>query len=205
MRTADKIKKIKRHFSLVEPKILRLLEKMELEVLEAENDHKKHFAKLAREIISQQLGSGAARAIVGRFCELFPRKQPSPKLILEIPEKRLRAAGMSWAKAKSLRDLAEKTARGEIRFQQFHKENDQTVLTELTQVKGIGPWTAEMFLIFTLGREDVFSFGDLGLRKGFEKTFGKRLARNWEARIARWRPYRSYAALALWEASDNVK
>ena len=114
---------------------------------------------------------------------------------------------MSWAKARYIKDLAEKTLDGDIKFKELSHADDETIIRELTKVKGIGRWTAEMFLIFTLGREDIFSFGDLGLRKRFEKLYGNRRARtqkSMEAITRQWSPYRSYASLALWHLRDSM-
>ena len=208
VKKSNKIRRIKQHFRKIDPILFPVLEKMELEPLAAAYGPAEYFPKLCREIISQQLGSGAARAILGRFVELFPKKRITPTRVLTLSEKNLRATGMSWAKARYLRDLAQKTAAGEIHFKKFSEADDAFVISELTKVKGIGAWTAEMFLIFTLGREDVFSFGDLGLRRAFELLYGRRRARtqkNMESITKLWSPYRSYASLALWHVWDSQK
>lgn len=181
---------------------------MEWEILGPTEKPAGYFRRLCREIISQQLGSGAARAITGRFMDLFSGKRPTPPKVLAMSEERLRAVGMSWAKARSLRDLAARADAREIAFEKFSDADDEEIVTELIRVKGIGRWTAEMFLIFTLGREDVFSQGDLALRKGLTRLYGKRTARSKKHReniIASWGPYRSYACLALWNVMDPVK
>ena len=187
--------------------IFSVLATMEFRPLQRDGASTGYFAKLCREIISQQLGSKAARVVSGRFLDLFPKQRITPELILAFPEKGLRASGMSWAKARYIKDLAEKTLDGDIKFKELSHADDETIIRELTKVKGIGRWTAEMFLIFTLGREDIFSFGDLGLRKSFEGLYGKRRARtqkSMEAVTRRWSPYRSYASLALWHLRDSM-
>lgn len=197
-----------RHFRRADPMIHRELTRMEWNVLGPTEKPDGYFRRLCREIISQQLGSGAARAITARFMDLFPAKRPTPRLVLAVSEDRLRAVGMSWAKARSLRDLAGLAEAGAIAFEKFSDAEDEEVVTDLIRVKGIGRWTAEMFLIFTLGREDVFSQGDLALQKGLRHLHGKGRARSKRAAeklIAGWSPYRSYACLALWNVMDNQK
>lgn len=199
-------KQIMRHFRRMDPLIHRELVRMEWEILRPTEKPAGYFRRLCREIISQQLGSGAARAITGRFLDLFPATGPTSPKVLAMPEERLRAVGMSWAKARTLRDLAARTGAREIAFEKFSRADNDEIITELIRVKGIGRWTAEMFLIFTLGREDVFSQGDLALQKGFTRLHGKGRARSQktaEKLIASWSPYRSYASLALWNVMDT--
>ena len=203
--SARKILRVRRHFRQADPLLFPVLANMKLEPLRPLENTGQYFAKLCREIISQQLGNGAAHAIVDRFFALFPGCGPTPTRVAALPEKDLRRVGMSWAKARYLGDLAAKTAAGELDFKKLPGADDETVIDELTKVKGIGRWTAEMFLIFTLGREDIFSYGDLGLRKGFARLYGERRASSPEGmeRVVRqWTPYRSYASLALWHISD---
>ena len=203
----DRTKTITKHFQGVDPVIFPVLARMALEPLRLACPPAGYFPKLCREIIGQQLGSGAARAILGRFQTLFPRKRITSERVLAYPEAQLRAIGMSWAKARSIRNLAQQSAEGKLRFSAFSDMDDEAVIADLTQVKGIGRWTAEMFLIFTLGREDVFSFGDLGLRKGFVHLYGRRRAqskKSMEIITQRWSPYRSYGSLALWHISDTA-
>ncbi|MBI3630931.1 MAG: DNA-3-methyladenine glycosylase 2 family protein [Candidatus Sungbacteria bacterium] len=202
-------KHIQKHFWREDPLVHKILADMEWELLEpAEKNSAGFFNRLCREIISQQLGSGAARAIVARFRKLFPRGRATPGRVLTMTEGQLRAVGMSWAKARSLRDLASKIQTQEIRFDRFPDAEDEAIIAQLVKIKGIGRWTAEMFLIFTLGREDVFSSGDLALQKGLRHLYGYRRTRTEKSRgdiIARWRPYRSYASLALWHVMDSQK
>jgi len=200
--------KVKRHFRRVDPKLFAVLQKMEFESLRKDPDPATHFPQLAREIIYQQLAGKAAYAIHQRFLALFPNKRPTPSRVSAIPEGKLRAVGLSWAKARYIRDLAAKVQDRSVDLRKLHTFDDEATITELTEVKGIGRWTAEMFLMFTLGREDVFSHGDLGLRKGFERIYGKhrsRTQKNIEKITARWSPYRSYGSLALWHAMDSQK
>lgn len=125
-----------------------------------------YFVALAREIVGQQLSGHVAKIIFARFKDLFPKRQVTPSRILKISDQDLRNTGMAWAKVASLKDLARKIQEKKLRIKQLHALHDEEVVKKLIQVRGIGRWTAEMFLIFTLQREDVFSVGDLGLRKG---------------------------------------
>lgn len=202
----EKKEKIKEHFRRVDPTIFSLLAKMEFDLLEPTSPPEGYFLKLCRGIISQQLANKAAAAIVNRFTTAFAQGGITPECVLERSEEELRAVGMSYAKARYMKDLAAKTLAGEIRFEAFPGLSDEAVILELTKVKGIGRWTAEMFLIFTLGREDIFSFGDLGLKRAFTMLYGKHHAgtrKAMERVITPWSPYRSYASLALWESVDS--
>ncbi len=196
------------HFQRRDPVLHGVLTRTEWEMLKPTEKPAGYFNRLCREIISQQLGSGAARAIVARFRLLFLRGRATPGRVLALSEENLRGVGMSWAKARSLRDLAVRVEAREIDFQKFAAADDEQVIAELIKVKGIGRWTAEMFLIFTLGREDVFSFGDFALRKSLKSLYGPhrtRTQKNMERIVGRWSPYRSYACLALWHRMDNKK
>lgn len=205
-RTKRTIQHIRRHFRRVDSKLHAALAKMDLGLLREERDPAGYFPKLCREIISQQLAGKAAHAIHERFLKLFPGRRVTPARVLLLSEKKLRATGMSWAKTRYVRDLALKTKARAVRFRDFPSMADEEVILELTKVKGIGRWTAEMFLIFTLGREDVFSHGDLGLKKGVERVYGKnrtRTRKSIEAITKPWSPYRSYGSLALWHVLDS--
>ncbi len=113
---------------------------------------------------------------------------------------------MSWSKVRFVRDLADKVSAKFIQLPQLAQLSNEEVITELTKVKGIGPWTAEMFLMFTLGREDVFSFGDLGLAKAIQKLYNlkqKPTRKQLEKITKKWSPYRTHAALVLWKSLDG--
>ncbi|OGZ97077.1 MAG: hypothetical protein A3J10_01555 [Candidatus Sungbacteria bacterium RIFCSPLOWO2_02_FULL_54_10] len=208
MKREKTLNKIYRHFEERDPVLFSVLSGMPLELLQKEKKTDIYFSKLCREIISQQLGGKAAAAIVGRFSALFPGERATPENVLGFSEHALRNVGMSWAKARSVRDLAAKSAARELNLQMIPALGDEAAIAELMKVKGIGRWTAEMFLIFTLGREDVFSFGDLGLRKGLAAIYGKRKIATPRS-IARitmaWAPYRSYGSLAVWHVADNAQ
>ncbi len=164
-----------------------------------------YFLRICQEIVGQQLAGKASRAIFSRFEALFPGKKVTPRKALSISHGAMRRAGLSNAKARYIRNLAEKIISKELRFEDFKDLNDEQVIRELTGVKGIGPWTAEMFLMFTLARKDVFSHGDLGIRKAIKKIYGfkKEPTREQIEKISnKWMPYRTYACLVLWKSVD---
>jgi DNA-3-methyladenine glycosylase II len=197
------------HYAKVDPIFHQALvdKKVTVEPGDYVTDHSQYFFHLCRKIVYQQLSGKAAQTIFDRFLTLFPDQEITAEEILKISDQQLRDIGMSWAKASYVRDLAEHTAAGKIRYDQFHQLTDEEIIQELTQVKGIGRWTVEMFLIFTLGREDVFSFGDLSLQKGIQKIYNiqdpKILKKKMAEITAKWSPYRSFGALALWRYNDQ--
>ncbi len=168
------------------------------------------FGALVDAIIYQQLAYKAAQTIATRFRALFARpggnprgRLPRPEELLRTSRSKLRAAGLSRQKIGYLRDLAAQASRGALKLGRFAKTPDEGVIENLTQVKGIGRWTAEMFLIFSLGRPDVLPVGDLGLQYGIKEVYGLRAlpsARKIEGMAEPWRPYRSVATWYLWKA-----
>jgi len=165
-----------------------------------------HFAELARMICYQQLAGAAARTIHGRFEALFDG-HPTPDAVLATPDTALRAAGLSAAKAASIRDLAVRVDAGEVKLARMGRLPDDEVVRELTLVRGIGRWTAEMFLMFQLGRPDVWPVDDLGVRKGFSLIYGlpeMPRARDLDPLGESFRPYRSVVAWYCWRAVDTV-
>ena len=169
------------------------------------------FVALAEAIVYQQLSGKAAATIFARVRALFPRAReaPTPQQILRASDQKLRGAGLSRAKLLALRDLAQKTRSGEIpSLAELRRMPDDAVIERLTQVRGIGRWTAEMFLIFRLGRPDVLPADDYGVRKGFSVALRKRelpARKQLEKRAARWQPYRTVASWYLWRAVELAK
>ncbi|MGH9032338.1 MAG: DNA-3-methyladenine glycosylase family protein [Acidimicrobiia bacterium] len=166
-----------------------------------------HFAELARMILYQQLAGRAAAAIHARFVALFDDGEPTPKAVVALRPAVLRGAGLSGAKAASIRDLAEKTLAGEVKLDRLGRLPDEEIVRELTLVRGIGRWTAEMFLMFQLGRLDVWPVDDYGVRKGYAAIFGLAdlpTAKELAALGDPFRPYRSVAAWYCWRAVDTV-
>jgi DNA-3-methyladenine glycosylase II len=161
-----------------------------------------HFAALAESILYQQLAGAAAAAIHRRFVALFDGDL-SPGAVLALPEERLRAAGLSGSKAASIRDLAAKVADGTVPLDHISRLPDEQIVERLSVVRGIGRWTAEMFLIFQLRRLDVWPVDDYGVRKGYSLAYGlpelltpKQLRDEGE----RFRPFRTVAAWYCWRA-----
>lgn len=202
----DKLQIIKSHFKKNDPVIYEIILKMDFRLLPRPKNSNDYFSKLCREIISQQLANRAADAILKRFLNLFLEHRPTPEKVLSFTEQELRDSGMSWAKARYVRDLAQNVKNKNVLLDALHEMKDEEVISELTKVKGIGKWTAEMFLIFTLGRENIFSFGDLGLRRAAQKIYGFKTRpeeRHLKKIVAKWEPFKSYGSLALWESLDN--
>jgi 3-methyladenine DNA glycosylase/8-oxoguanine DNA glycosylase len=165
------------------------------------------FAAVARAIVYQQLSGSAAATILGRLKTIYaPKRFPTPRDILATPPERLRAAGLSTAKTAALRDLAARSLDGTVpTMRRVRSMDNEEVIERLIQVRGVGRWTAEMLLMFRLGRADVLPVSDLGIRKGFALTFGSRslpAAITIERRAERWRPYRSVACWYLWRALE---
>jgi DNA-3-methyladenine glycosylase II len=166
------------------------------------------YGALVRAIVGQQLSTAAARSIFERLVEHFGGHTPTPRQLLDAdPEKMRAAAGLSRAKVAFLRDLAEHVEDGELDLEQLTELPDDEVIEQLTAVKGLGPWTVHMFLIFHLGRPDVLPVGDLGVRRAAQQLYGldEPPAPAELERIAEpWRPHRSLASLYLWHSLDNV-
>jgi len=170
-----------------------------------------HFGALCRSIVFQQLAGRAAAAIFGRFVAVVTdggeAVDLTPESVLARPEEALRAAGLSTAKTRSIRGLAEATLNGTVPLHDVERLGDEDLISRLSTVPGIGRWTSEMFLIFQLGRLDVWPVGDLGVRKGYATAWGlaepptpKELAAYGET----FRPYRSVAAWYCWRAVDTI-
>lgn len=161
-----------------------------------------HFAALAESILYQQLAGAAAAAIHRRFMALFDGEL-SPEAVLALRPQRLRAAGLSGNKAASIRDLAAKVADGTVPLGAIGRLADEEIITRLSVVRGIGRWTAEMFLIFQLRRLDVWPVDDYGVRKGYALAYSLRdllTPKQLQAEGERFRPYRTVAAWYCWQA-----
>lgn len=163
------------------------------------------FQALVRSIIYQQLSGKAAATIHSRFTTIYG-SAPTPTKVLQTPLPKLRKAGLSTQKASYLKDLARKFLDGTINPALFPDMSDEEIREHVASVKGIGRWTADMFLMFTLHRSDVLPTGDLGIQKGFKKLFDLRTlpASRTMERLARpWEPYRTVASLYLWRTVDG--
>jgi DNA-3-methyladenine glycosylase II len=170
-------------------------------------DRDDHYGALVRAIVGQQLSVHAARAIYTRLTDRFDGRPPTPEEILgDEPEELRAAAGLSRAKVGYLRSLAEHTLSGELELQRLDELDDDTVIVELTAVRGLGAWTAHMFLMFHLERPDVLPVGDLGIRRAIERAYGLDELPDAAAieQIAQpWRPHRTLACRYLWRSLAN--
>lgn len=166
---------------------------------------KNPYQSLVEAIITQQLSGKAADSISTRFRAIYGRF-PKPADVMETSNAKLRKAGLSYMKVSYIKDLSKKVESKEIRLACMKNLTDEEIIVQLTQVKGIGRWTAEMFLIFSLGRLDVLPVGDLGLKKGIQRLYSLEELPEKEQmeRIAeKWKPYRSVATWYLWRSLDE--
>ena len=195
------------HLTARDPKLGEVLARVGACRLEIYPRHSP-YEFLCESIAYQQLNGRAAATIFGRFCGLFGRKSraPRPADVDGATIEHLRTAGLSQAKATAIKDLAAKTLAGVVPGRaQLGRLSDDEIVERLVEVRGVGRWTVEMFLIFGLGRPDVLPVDDYGVRKGFQRAFGKRQPPKPKALLAwgeRWRPYRSVASWYLWRAAE---
>jgi DNA-3-methyladenine glycosylase II len=193
-----------RELAAADPAMARLIERIgPISVEDRRGDRSNDpFEALARIITGQQVSTAAARTIWGRVCAAFGNRCPTPAEAAAA-EERLRAAGLSGRKASYIAGLGAAFERGELDREALRHDDDERVIEELVAVRGLGRWSAEMFLMFHLARPDVFSGGDLGLRNGIRLALGLEAtpapARAVEI-AERWRPHRTLAAIYLWEA-----
>jgi DNA-3-methyladenine glycosylase II len=175
--------------------------------LGAVRDRFDHFSMLVRAIVFQQLSTKAATTIHTRLLACLPEGRPTPGALASLTEAQLRAAGISRQKAAYLKDLCEQVGCGAVPLEDVDAMSDEEVVASLTRIKGIGRWTAEMFLIFRLQRPDVFPVDDLGIVNAIRKAYGLR-KKPTKARLMTigdsWRPYRSIASWYLWRSLDNA-
>ncbi len=166
-----------------------------------------HFESLVIAIANQQLSGKAADTILKRFLALFPGKKfPSPEDVLKMPTAKMRKVGFSKMKVSFLKDLAKHVANGSLDFKKMKRMTDEEVIEDLVRVKGIGRWSAEMFLMFSLNRPDIFSHGDLGLRNGMAALYKFKkppTPKQAEKIASAWSPYRTLASRYLWASLDN--
>jgi len=198
--------KVIKHFNSIDSKLAKIIDQINFEKWFKDEilDSNLIFKSLCRTIVSQQLAGKAAQAIFLRFEDLM-KKEITPQSILNTNQEHIRKVGLSWAKVRSVTDLSNKVVNKELILENLEKLDNETLIEKLSEVKGIGRWTAEMFMMFKLGREDIFSWGDLGLKKGINKFAGpKELStEELEKIVETWSPYKTYAAMAMWHLLDN--
>lgn len=199
------LRKAAAHLSAHDPVLAPIIQRAGLPDLQPHTDY---YWELIDSIISQQLSVKAAASIEKRFQELFNDKTPQPEAILAKSPEELRAVGLSRPKAKYIQDLARHILDGKLEFDKFADMSNEAITVELVEVKGIGEWTAHMFLIFCLGRLDVLPAGDLGIRNGVRNLYDLKQATPEDVtRIARkyhWHPYESAASWYVWHSLDNM-
>ncbi len=164
----------------------------------------KYFEDIFESITNQQLSGKAAATIFGRVKDLCKGKI-EPDTVLKLSDIKLRSAGLSHQKIKYIKDLSTKVLKKELKILDLDNLQDEEIITELVKVKGIGRWTAEMFLMFSLARPDIFPVDDLGIKKGFEKVTGKKFDKEKSSKFAlkNWSPYRTVASWYLWRSLEN--
>lgn len=193
------------HLKKSDPILKMVIEGIKLKQLAS--DRGNYFEALVEAIVSQQLSVKAADTIFQRFAALTPGKKfPTPQQVLKLPAAKMRRAGLSKMKVSFIKDLAKKVLDKTVNLKEIDSWTDEEVMEHLVKVKGIGPWTAEMFLIFSLGRDDVFSYGDLGLRNAIRNIY--RLKKHPTLAQAKkitdaWRPHRSLGSRYLWASLRN--
>jgi DNA-3-methyladenine glycosylase II len=199
-----------RHLRRVDPVMKSIITRVGPCTLSPRRDY---FVVLCKSIFSQQLNTTVAATLFGRFCSLFPRRRPTPALVLKaltggVPEEAIRHAGLSRQKRAYLIDLAQHFQDGEIPTRSFAAMEDEEVIEHLTRVNGIGRWTAEMFLIFVLNREDLLPVDDLGVLESMRVRYAlpKRPTKAEAIALAEpWRPYRTVGTWYLWRATRLPK
>lgn len=185
------------HLSRVDPILAQLIEKFgACPILEKKYDP---YGTLVRSIISQQLSAKAADTIEGRILTLA--EDLTPARLLEIPSESLRAAGLSAAKVRYIQELSSRVIDGRMNFDDLITRSNDEAMAVLSELPGVGRWTAEMFLIFGLGRPDVLALGDAGLRRAVKLLYGE--AAVFEKVGRKWKPYRSVASWYLWKHLDG--
>ena len=165
------------------------------------------YGALLRSIVGQQLSTKAARTIYGRMTDLFDGHAPTPRQLLAVDPERIRAAGLSYSKIAYLRDLAARVEDGGLQLERLPELPDEEVSAQLTAIKGVGQWTADMFMMFHLGRPDILPVGDLGIRRAVQLEYRMRKPpdpKRLEKIAKPWRPHRTLACLFLWSSLDNT-
>jgi DNA-3-methyladenine glycosylase II len=179
----------------------------DIDVVPAHRQGHDHYTTLVRSITGQQLSVKAAATIYGRVVELAGGHAPTPQQIVDADPDALRAAGLSRAKVAYLRSLAEHVLDGSLELDRLTDLPDDEAMRELVAIKGVGEWTAHMFLMFQLGRPDILPVGDLGIRRAVERAYGLDAIPG-PAELERvaepWRPWRTLACRYLWESLDNA-
>ena len=187
-----------------DPEVIPLIKSFELEESPIEINY---FRSLIRSIIFQQLNGKVANVIFDRFIGLFPNNRfPNPQNVIDMEKDHMRSAGISNPKIKYIKNIAEAFLNNSINTSNFKNLSNQDIMEQLTLIKGVGPWTVQMFLMFTLKRSDIFPTGDLGVRKGFKMYFKLKEIPDHETMLSKakiWKPYRTIMAMYFWKVVDS--
>ncbi len=198
-------KRVVSHFQKSDPVLFSILQKIPDTSVLIPTKTTDYFSDLVETIVCQQLSEKAGATIFGRVKNLFPNKRITATYLMQIPDEKLRSVGPSRSKISFIKELAKTVSKRAINLTAVSAMGDEEVIQELTKLKGIGPWTAEMFLMFSLGREDVFSYGDLGLRRAIQRLYRFRkepTRKQIDKIVVKWRPYRTYACRVLWKSLE---
>lgn len=193
-----------KHFKKADPILYEIAIKTELAQLIKPEDY---FTDLAESIVSQQLSIKAADTIFGRFKKLFKNEEINPEDLLKIDDQKIRECGISFSKIKYIKGIASEIINNNLDLKKLDLMTDEEVIEELIKLKGVGKWTAEMFLMFSLFREDVFSAGDLGLQNAIVKIYKleKKPTPNELVELSqKWSPHRTIASRVLWKSLENL-
>ncbi|MBA2279541.1 DNA-3-methyladenine glycosylase 2 family protein [Candidatus Saccharibacteria bacterium] len=194
------------HLAKNDPVLAPLIEQFGLCTI---RPHQDYYRELVESIVGQQLSVKAAASIRKKFLELFGGTFPEPELLLQKSVEELRSVGFSGAKVRYVQDLAQNVLEGKVKFEEIDELSNKSVVSELTAGKGIGEWTAHMFLMFCMGRLDVLPVGDLGIRNGIQRLYGLSTLPGPDeikavAIQGNWHPYESIAAWYIWQSLDNT-
>ncbi len=196
-------KKAVSHLSKNDVMLARLIKKLGRLDINVTNDY---YESLVRAFIFQQISGSAGNSILKRFKSLYNGRLPSPRRFLSTPEGRVRSAGISPQKYSYLKDLCTRIEDGRLELDKFRHMENEDIIEELDEVRGIGRWTAEMFLMFSLGRTDVVPRDDLGIKKAIKRVYGLKdypSGSKFSELSEKWTPYGTVASLYLWHSVDN--
>jgi DNA-3-methyladenine glycosylase II len=188
------------------PELRQLIEKIPMEAF---TPSRRIYYDLLESIVSQQLSVKASNTIFNRFLGLFPDQYPHPEQVLLCSVEQLRSVGLSNQKAQYIRNVAEFSQQFNLESHDWDSMSDQEIIRFLSQIKGVGAWTVEMLLMFSLGRPDILPIDDLGIQQGFQRLFGlsetgKELRKKMVELAEPWRPYRTIACRYLWRFKDSA-
>ena len=203
MITEAKMRKIVKEIGVLDKRLTSVIERSELCDIGTTNPERSHFESLVSSVISQQLATAAARTIKQRF--VLECGKVTPKNVAAMDLEQMRGAGLSGAKSKTIQGLAEAALSKEVDFKNLHEMSDEDVYRDLTKLWGIGPWTVDMFMMFQLGRLDIWPTGDLGVRRGWEKIHKLKeeiTPEDLGKKGEKFRPHRSIVAWYCWRALD---